>query len=416
VGEPGEAARPVPLVLLEGATLLSGIGNGVALVALPWLILERTGSATAAGVVAAATALPLLASSLFSGTLVDLVGRRRVSLVSDCLSAASVTAIPLVDVTVGLTLPSLIALAVLGAAFDPAGVTARESMLPAAATAARWPLERVNGFHEAVWGVAFLVGPGVGGVLIAVVGAIGALWLTAVGFGLSIVLVSFLRLPDAGRPTAAARPAGLWRGTGEGLRFVWRDPPLRAVGLLSVALVGAYLPIEGVILPVHFQSQGAPGRMGLLIAAMSAGGIAGALAYGAWGGRLPRRRVLVGALIATGLAVLALAALPPYPVMVVLGAIVGCCYGPVGPIVNTALQTRTPEHLRGRAVGVLASSEYAAGPLGYLAAGPLIEWLGLRTAFLVVALSVLAVALCAIPLRSLQRLEGEVTVPAGGPG
>jgi len=82
-------------VLLESATLLSGTGtgtgNGVATVALPWLILERTGSATAAGLVAAGTTLPLLLSSLFSGTVVDLVGlvgRRRVSLVSDLLSLA----------------------------------------------------------------------------------------------------------------------------------------------------------------------------------------------------------------------------------------------------------------------------------------------------------------------------------------
>lgn len=397
-----------PLALLEAATLLSGTGNGVAFVALPWLVLERTDSATAAGVLAAATALPLLLSSLFSGTVVDLVGRRRVSLVSDGLSAASVLAIPLIDATTGLSVPVLVGLAVLGAVFDPAGITAREAMLPAAARAARVPLERANGLHESVWGMAYLVGPGVGGLLVAVVGATGALWTTAVGFTLSILLVLCLRLEGSGRPAHPQRPRGLWRGTAEGLGFVWRDAPLRAVALLSVALVGAYLPIEGVLLPVHFQAQGAPERMGLLIAAMSGGGIAGALAYGAWGERLPKRPVLVGALVTTALAVLGMAVLPPYPVMVVFGGLVGCCYGPVAPIVNTALQQRTPEHLRGRAVGVLASTEYAAGPLGYLAAGPLVEWLGLRPTFLAIALTVLVVALCAIPLRALRRLDADV--------
>ncbi len=101
---------------------------------------------------AAATTLPLLVSSLFSGTLVDRFGRRRMAIVSDVLSAIAVALIPIVDMTVGLTIPSLVLLAILGAVFDPTGLTARETMLPAAATAAGWPLDRANDIHEAVRG------------------------------------------------------------------------------------------------------------------------------------------------------------------------------------------------------------------------------------------------------------------------
>ncbi len=86
--------RRTPLVLLESATVLSGTGNGAAAVVLPWLILDRTGSAVATGVVAAATFLPLLGSSLVAGTVVDRVGRRRSAVVADAMSAASVAAIP----------------------------------------------------------------------------------------------------------------------------------------------------------------------------------------------------------------------------------------------------------------------------------------------------------------------------------
>lgn len=397
--------RRAPILLLETATALSATGNAVTTVALPWLVLERTGSATAAGLVAAATAVPVLLSSLFSGTIVDLVGRRRVAMVSDALSAGALAAIPLVDAGGGLTVPVLIALAVLGAVFDPAGITAREAMLPAAAGAAGWRLERVNGFHEAVWGTAFLVGPGAGGVLIATVGAVGALWAAAGGFVASLVALAFLRLEGAGRPVTGTRPQGFARSTREGLAFVWRDPLLRSVGILSALLVGVYLPIEGLLLPAHFQAQQAPGRFGLLIAAMSAGGIVGALAHGAWGARLPRRATFVGALLGTAVLIVALALLPPFPVMVALGTLIGVCYGPVAPLVNLAMQTRTPEHLRGRVVGVLTSSEYAAGPLGYLLAGPLVEWLGVRGAFLVLAVAVLAVALAAVRVQSLRAFD-----------
>lgn len=185
--------RRAPLVLLEMATLLSGTGSAVAMVALPWLVLGATGDASAAGVVGATTAVPLLLSSLFSGTLVDLVGRRRMSVLSDLCSALAVAAIPLSNIAGGVSVPLIALLAALGALFDPAGVTARETLLPGAAQAGGLLLARVNGLHETIWGLAFLIGPGLGGLLIALVGAQATLWVTVVGFAASAALVSCIR-------------------------------------------------------------------------------------------------------------------------------------------------------------------------------------------------------------------------------
>jgi MFS family permease len=244
-------------------------------------------------VVAAATALPLLPGSLLAGTLVDALGRRRVAWLADAASALSAAAIPLVDATVGLTVPVLVALAVLGALFDPAGLTARETLLPAAADAARWRLIRVNGLREAVFGLAYVVGPGIGGVLVAAVGAPGTLWASAAAFAVSVGLVACVRVSGAGRPSRRIR--GVWRATGEGLRFVWRDRLLRTLALLSVAIVALYLPVEGVILPALFVADAAPERLGLVVMAMSAGGLAGALGFGTVGHRLHRRAAFITA-------------------------------------------------------------------------------------------------------------------------
>ncbi|MFI7574622.1 MFS transporter [Micromonospora sp. NPDC049497] len=406
--------RRTPLLLVEAATLLSATGNGVAVVALPWLVLERTGSATAAGVVAAAGGLPLLLSSLVSGTVVDLLGRRRTAMVSDALSAASVAAIPLVDATLGLNLGWIVALAVLGAVFDPAGLTARETLLPAAAHAAGWRIERANGVHEAIFGLAFLIGPGVGGLLIATVGPGPTFWVTAAGFAVSVLLIAAVRLPGAGRPERP--PSGLWRGTLEGLRFVWRDRLLRTIALITMVLVALYLPVEGVLLPAWFVAQGEPARLGAVLMAMSAGAVLGALGSSA-AGRLVRRRTLMAvALVVTGVALLGLAFLPPYPVLLGFAVLVGLAYGPVNPLSNYAMQTRTPEHLRGRVVGVMTSFAYAAGPAGYLLAGPLVEGLGLRTAFLVLAGALLVAAVVAAPLPVLRALDEPPRHPPAPPG
>jgi MFS family permease len=400
-GRPGR--RRTPFLLIELATLLSGTGNGVAAVALPWLVLERTGRPAAAGIVAAASALPMLLSSLVAGTIVDRFGRRRTAVVADLLSAGAVAAIPIVDATLVLTVPVLAALAVLGATLDPAGLTARETILPEAAAVARIPIDRANSIHEAVWGTAFLIGPGIGGLLIGVVGAVPTFWITAVGFAISAGLLLCLRLAQARQATPA--PEGLWRGTINGLAFVWRDRLMRTIGLVTMGLVAFYLPVEGVLLPVYFTEQASPQRLGVIVMSMSAGGIVGALLFGWLAHRMRRRTAFVVAFLGTGVALVGLAVLPPYPVMVACAVVTGLAYGPVNPLANYAIQTRTPERLRGRVFGVLTSSAYAAGPAGYVLAGPLVEWIGVGPAFLLLAGGILILALSTPLMRSLTELD-----------
>ena len=395
----------VPLVQLEAATVLSGAGNGAALVILPWLVLERTGSAADAGILGAATALPLLASSLFSGAIVDRIGRRRTSIGSDLFSALSAASIPVVAATLGLNLPVLIALAVLGAVFDPAGVTAREAMLPGAAERSGWRLQRVNGVHEAVWGVAFLMGPGVGGLLIAAVGAASALWFTAGAFVASAIIVSAIRLPNADLRPEPDATEGILRSIRTGVDFVRHDRLLLTMLVVIGALVAFYMPVESVLLPVEFEARNEPGRLGLLVTTVSAGWATGALLY-AWIGHRVRRSLLFRCgLLATAGALALLVAVDAYPLMLLTGFALGVGYGPVGPILNLALQTRSPEHLRGRVVGLAASAEYATGPAGYVLVGAATSWLGVSAAFTLTAVVVGVVAVTALLLRPLDLLD-----------
>lgn len=393
------------LLLLEGAVLASGIGNGVSAVAIPWLVLERTGHATAAGLVGTATALPLLLSALFSGSLVDIVGRRRTSVVSDICSALSVIAIPLVDRWLGLDMALLLGFVVLGAIIDPAGATAREAMVPEAGAHAGWPLARTNAVHEATWGVSYLIGPAVGGLLIAAVGAVATLWATAVGFVCAAVLVSFIRAPGIGVPDKADRPRNVFSGSAEGVRLVWREPLLRTAMLLSMVIVAIYLPIEGVVLPYIFQQQGNATALGLVLTAMSAGGIVGALGYGAVGPRVRRHRVFVGAVLLAALSVTAMALAPTYGLLVAAAALAGLFWGPVDPLVNIALQTRTDPVKRGRVLGVLMASYYAIGPLGYMGAGAAVERFGATATFTALGVLMVVVALAALRLPALRLFD-----------
>jgi MFS family permease len=352
--------------------------------------------------------VPLILVALFSGTVVDLVGRRRTAIVSDLLSASSVLLIPLVDAFGGLTVGVLVVLAVLGALFDPAGASAREAMLPEAAGQARWTLDRANGIHETVYGLAYLVGPGLGGLLIATVGASGALVGTGVAFVFAAASILPLRgLPGVGRPPHETRPRGMWRGTAEGLRFVLREPLLLPLAVLVALVVALYYPVEGVILPVHFTSQGAPERLGTLLVVMSAGVVIGTLSYERLVLRTSRRIVFVVSMMGASISLVWMAFLASFAQLLIAGALSGLFWGPVGPLLNHAMQLRTPHHLRGRVVGTINSASLAAGPAGFVAVGFLVEAFGVRPAFLGLTIALFVVLSVMAPWRAWKLLDAE---------
>lgn len=397
-----------PLYMLLFASVLAAAGNGISLIAFPWLVLERNGSAVDASIVAAAASLPLLISSLLAGTAVDFLGRKRISILSDVLSGATVAAIPILQLTVGpqaINVATLALLAGLNALFDPAGITARESMLPEAAARAGWTLDRTNGVYEAMFNVAYIVGPGLGGMLIATIGGIDTMWMTAGLFVLSIVVVSPLRLEGAGPPTVDERPEGVWSGMVEGLKFVWNVRVLRTLALIDLVVFGLYLPMEAVLFPKYFSERNEPDELGFVLMALSVGGLLGAIIYPVLLRRLSRRAILLIATLTLGLCTAAIAFLPSLLVILLLCALVGLVYGPIRPIYNYVMQTKSPPQLRGRVVGVMTSLAYAAGPLGLLITGPLAEEFGLQTAFLALAIPIIVTGLVALRLRSLRDLD-----------
>jgi H+ antiporter protein len=397
-----------PLFLILSAALMAGAGNGISIVAFPWLVLQRNGSALDASLVAMAGTLPLLAATLIAGAAVDYLGRRRVSMISDALSALSVAAVPLLALTLGvdaINVVVLAGLAALGAFFDPAGMTARETMLPEAATRAGWTLDHANSVYEAVFNLSYIVGPGIGGLLIATLGGINTMWVTASAFGLSIIAIAVLRLEGAGRPDRTVLPEGVWAGIVEGLKFVWNNKVLRTLAFVDLAATGLYMPMESVLFPKYFTDRNEPAQLGWVLMALSVGGLIGALGYALLSKYSSRRVIMLTAVLTLGVAMTIIAFLPPLPLILVLCAVVGLVYGPIAPIYNYVMQTRAPQHLRGRVVGVMGSLAYAAGPLGLILAGPLADAAGLHTTFLALSLPMLLLGIVAIFLPALRALD-----------
>lgn len=385
-----------PLAGLLTTTTLSTTGNAIVTVAVPWVVYDRTGSATAAGLAGAAALLPLALSALFGGALVDRVGRKVCAVVADVCSALAVAALPLLDGLVGLDMGLVLALVALGAVFDGPGAAAREALRPDVARASGVTLPKVNAWGEASEAIGNMVGPGVGGVLIAVLGGFGALWIT-VGLFAAAALLTAATVPANLSPAPQRQP--YLRSVAEGLRFVLKEPALRTVTLTATVIVAFVAPFESVVLNAHLQTIGQPSQYGLVLATFALGGLIGAIGYGAVAHRLGERTTLACSVAGAGIGIGAFALLPPVPVLFVLGFAVGLTAGPINPVAAVVMQRRTPERLRGRVIGSYTALALGAGPVGLLVMGPVVDTGGPAIGFAVIGAGCLLAAVFARGLR-----------------
>lgn len=373
--------RRAPLLGLIAGHAVSLTGNMLTLIALPLYVLAETRSVAATGVVGAFATAPVVIGGAFGGVLVDRVGYRRASVVADVVSGVTIAAVPLLEHTVGLPFWTLLALVFTSGLLDAPGETARTALLPEAAGAAGVPIERAVGLFEATERGARLVGAPVAGLLVAVFGALPVLAVDAATFVGSAVLVGVLvpralqprggGLHSTDRDGAVPRGRGYWRELAAGLRFLVREPLLRAVVVLVMVTNLFDAAKSTVLLPVVAERElGGPAAFGILVGVMGGGALAGSLVFSVVGHRLPRRAVFVTAFaLAGGPPFLALAAGLPLPALAAVFALSGFAAGALNPIIGALKLERVPPGMRARVYGAIRAGCWAAMPLGSLAAG-----------------------------------------------
>ena len=358
------------------------------MIIIPWLILERTDSPAFAGLVAAISALPGILVSPIGGWIVDHIGRRTVSVGADLLSSLSVAAFPIVAATFGLSNPSILLIALLGATFDPAGYTARKTLLTDVAKASDADLNHLNGIHDGIMGVAWILGPAVGAGLIASVGAVNSFWVSAALFIIAALAISFLRVGDAAkesRETAEASGAETDSSMRVGIKTLWDDKVLRTLSVALLIIAAVYLPTEAVVLPTYFEDVDNPSGLGFVISALAAGSAVGSFGYGWISARMNRKTLIRLILLGSAVSIIPMAFLPPLTVLMLAGFLLGLSWGPYSPLISTLVQQRVPAHLQGRVFGVQTAVFYAAPTLGMVLAGLAVESYGIKATYIVLA-------------------------------
>ncbi|PZR53122.1 MFS transporter [Xylanimonas oleitrophica] len=412
-----------------GSYCLSLLGNGIASVVFPLLVLARTGDVLAAGVVAGASAAAAAVVGLLAGVVVDRVNRRTVSIVSDVLSAASVAALPVVDALWGLDMTWFLVLAVVGALGDAPGMTARETLLPGLVRLSGdrpGSLDRLVGIREALAGAVLLAGPGLGGLLVAVLGVGSAVLLVTAGASVAAALLTLLVQREAGAVSIAPRPGGTEqaRGLGTGVRqvltdlgaawrFVLTHRLVRGTTFLSASLVAVVAALQTTVMPAYFTAADAPGLTGLVLSGFSLGALLGAGLYAATAGRVARRAWFVVGMVGMIVGFTAIGTLAAPWVVLAAAVLIGLTNGPVSAVLGVATIEATPDAMRGRVLGAQNALMMAAPAVSTAPVAAVATTWGLPAAGLALAAVVAATAVVALLVPAFRVLHAGAPVGRG---
>ena len=397
----------IPIVAFFTGGAISYVGDMLTLLAVPWFVLQTTGSVTRTGITAFFATLPAVFSALFGSVLVDRLGYKLTSVIGDIASGVTVLLIPLLYHTVGLAFWQLLALVFVGGILKSPGVTARSAMVPELATLAKMRLERANAFSDGINRMSGLIGAPLAGVLIVAIGTSNLLWLDAASFGISALLIG-LAVP--GRVTAAhphahkqSYLASLW----EGMRFIRHDTLIVSVVVVILLTNMIDAAFFSVVLPVFVRDHfGNAVPLGILVASLGGAGFVGTLIFGAIGHRLPRRATFgIGYTVGGALRFWVYLFFPVLPIMIAWNILAGLAIAPINPLLDTILQVRLPVAMRARVLGTIGAGALAGIPLGTFAIGYIVTWVGMPVTLFVMGGLYLAATLSLLVNPALREME-----------
>lgn len=390
------------------------------MLAVPWFVLITTGSAARTGLAAAATSAALIVAGVLGGTLVDRLGFKRASIISDFASGVTVALIPTLYFLDLLSFWLLLVLVFLGAVLDGPGASARRAMIPSLVKRAGSTLERANSAMQfAQLTTGDLLAPLAAGILIGLIGAASVLYVNTATFVLSLLIIA-IAVPGAVRAAdrqqdESAGGSSYFSELKEGFQFVLADPFLRRVIPISIVVNFLFSPMFFVVLPVLASDVFDSARaFGIMAAGFGAGAGVGTVLYGAFGHRIRRFTVYWFALAGAAAGLWMLTASTALWMAVASTVFIGLVIGPVNAVGMVIMQARVPERMMGRVLGLLFAGSGLATPAGLIVGGVVVQTFGLTAMMVSAAIGITASALWVLLSRDLKTLVDDTETVGKG--
>ena len=392
--------------LLCASAFFGSAGNSAVHVAIPWLVLDVTGSSANAGIVLGLSGLSVIFTAPLIGGLIAVLGARPVSIWADIISAASVVLFPIVGILFDVNLAVLLVVAIVGAMFDPAGATARKSLIQAVAERDAVSLVKFNGTYEAAATIGTVIGPTGAALAISVVGVNSTFYLIAIVFVCASSTAFFI--PVVAPKTHSHERFSMGNVVNEtriGMRALLNDTPLLSLVGLYTLLTAIYMPVESIVLSRYFRDLNEPETLGFILSAMSVGIVIGALQFHRAVRTFSPGNLVIISMTLIGAVVCFMAFLPNAIVFIALGLALGLAFCPVSPLTNYLVQRRMPQHLHGPVFGTQFSLTHLATPAGTLALGLIVQSVSIPLLLVVIGALFIGVTLLVGftgPLRQLS--------------
>ena len=406
-GQGDEQKRPVgfkmffPIYALLSGNIVSYVGNTLTLLAIPWFVLQTTGSVVLAGTVGFFSVISMIVSGTLSGVLVERFGYKRTSVVGDLLGGSTVLLIPLLYHTIGLAFWELSALVFVGGLLRAPASTARFALIPNLAELATMRLERANSLEEGVLRISSFLGAPLAGLLIANIGASNLLWLDASSFAFSALVIGLFvpaHMPiesqvQAKKKAKMVAKQSYFSALLEGLSFS-KDSGLLLLVVVFLVTNMLNVAASAVVLPAYtLNTYKSALPLGLFLAAEGGLGFVGTAIFAAIGHRLPRRLTLVLGFILGGAMSYWILLIPNFPLQLGWFALAGLAMSPINPLIFTVIQERSPREKLPRIAGVGRAMVQAGMPLGTLGSGFLVAAIGLQATLVIMGIISLLVSL-----------------------
>jgi len=330
-------------LLLIGA-LLSNAGDFMQNVAQSWLVWELTRSALLLGIVGFFDSIPRLFLGAIGGAIADRVDRRKLLIVTQTLGMLQATIYWLVVFFGVVRYWHVLILACFLGVVNTVNQTARQSLVNELVP--KDDLSNAIALHASVFNLSRILGPSIGGLVIALIGVEGCFLVNALSFFALIWTLLLMTLPPW---TVAAKKSALWTEIKEGYQYLKSHSQLYSIVALSyvVALIGAPYATFVPVFATNVLHVG-PTGFGLLAAAPGIGATTAGLWLASWGDYRPSLISVCAFVLAYGL-FLGLFAWSRYFVFsLALLVSVGFCFIAFRSCVNIALQSATPPRLLGR--------------------------------------------------------------------
>ncbi|MFI5908620.1 MFS transporter [Dactylosporangium sp. NPDC051541] len=391
----------------------SAVGSAMTSVALPLVaILTLHAGPALVALLTAATWLPWLLIGLPAGVWVDRWPRRRTLLIADLASAAVLTVIPVAAWTGVLTMPMLVAAALLAGAAGVFTSVAFNAFLPHLVGAA--DLMEGNAKLQTSSSIALVAGPGVGGLLAQAAGPVSGILIDAVTFLVSAACLLRLRPAPEPRPVPGDRP-GMPGQIAAGLRFIWQGRLLQAMLVVATVTNFAMLGLTALRVVFLVRAEGvAPGTAGIVIGVGSVGAILGATVATRASRRFGSARTYLLASIATAPFVLLLPLGGPgwRLALFAAGSFVTLAGATLAGVMTVTFRgTFVPAHLLGRVTAASRIFVFGSVPLGAATAGFLASTLGLRAAMWTLAAVYVAAPLPLLATEARTRRDFPALTP-----